>query len=423
MRVGWTEAGGDWTLRLRLDPEDELTGVGQDGQRMELVTGACQVSLPADPGHVHPDLRALAAWTIVSPWAKSRITFDRPISAGFARSLAAGWGVDAGPVDDFADRYAGSRAALIYSSGADSIAAATLLPDAPLIHFRRVPHDAVPNRAKHVQSEVLEQLSRQAADRGRDVLVVRSDLEFLTRPWPMFPEHHAVAVGAILLAGAYDLGAVAFGTTLGGRYRIDATRYTPDERQWSAAGPWGRAFEGAGLPMMQPVGGLSEIATMMLARRSPLWDLARWCLLGGPAGPCWRCDKCLRKQLILSALDRRPLDPRITAQADQAGEAFQGEPPYPSQAVIEYGVARLPGADATVFGNVAKRLRPTEAGTAWLERCYRPALDELPERWAAGVRARLADQVEAMSSADEAEVEAWDAERRPSQRDTARSRK
>src|SRR5690606_40388543 len=144
-----------------------------DGHRVRLATNSCSVHLPYAVPEPHPDLRALAAWTVVAPYTVSRIVFDRPVSPGFAAAIEEGWGIEAGPVGDVAPRR-GERLAISYSGGADSVAVATILPDAPLIHFQRVSHPRVPNRWTHYRSDVLARLALRT---GRDVTIVRSDLE------------------------------------------------------------------------------------------------------------------------------------------------------------------------------------------------------------------------------------------------------
>lgn len=202
MRVTWSADGGTWHLAFRLDPEDDVTGLCADGQPLKLATNSFRVELPQAPRDIHPDLLALAAWTVVAPWTRRRVTFDRPISPELAGAIGDGWGIEAGPEGGRAR--SGDRLAISYSGGADSVAVAAMLPDAPLVHFQRVSHPRVPNRWTHYRADVLASL---AAKTGRELTVVRSDLEFtLAEPRPGYPEHHAVAAGALLLADELGLG-------------------------------------------------------------------------------------------------------------------------------------------------------------------------------------------------------------------------
>src|SRR4051812_16339146 len=98
MRVTRTRDDLRWRLEFLLDAEDSACGKCADGQPIELRTNSCHVRVPGSGPEPHGDLLAVAAWTVVAPWTKSRVTFNRPISARLAEALCSGWGVDAGPV-------------------------------------------------------------------------------------------------------------------------------------------------------------------------------------------------------------------------------------------------------------------------------------------------------------------------------------
>ncbi|GIH92515.1 DUF6395 domain-containing protein [Planobispora siamensis] len=404
MRVTWESEGNVWRLAFRLDAEDSITGLCSDGQALKLATNSMRVELPHAPREVHPDLLALAAWTVVAPWTRRRIVFDRPVSPELADAIETGWGIQAGPVGG--SPRSGSRLAISYSGGADSAAVAAILPDAPFVHFQRVPHPRVPNRWTHYRSDVLARLAEQT---GRELTVVRSDLEFtLAEPRPGYPEHHAVAAGALLTAGELDLGGLAFGYELGSRWLGGGRylhRYTPDNLMWSQHGAWGQAFAAAGLHIVLPVGGVSEAVTMRLALGSPVREQVRWCLRGTD-GPCGTCGKCLYKELIHAAIERRPLRTSITLDRGVA-RRWQQPPPYGGQEMIEYGCARVPGIEETVFARAAGFLKATEASTAWLERCYPPAVEEVPEPWRKPIHDFMATEIGFMSEDEARRVETW----------------
>ncbi|GAA4571367.1 DUF6395 domain-containing protein [Planotetraspora kaengkrachanensis] len=412
MRVKWTVADDVWNLTFLLDPEDEITGNCSDGAALELRTNSCQIRLPkgaTNGANVHPDLLAVAAWTVVAPWTRQKVTFDRPISPALAEVFRTHWNVDAGPVGG--DPRSGTRLGISYSGGADSMAAADMFPDAPFIHFQRISHPRVPNRWSFYRSDVLAGLAQETArETGREVTTVQSDLEFLLRlPRPGYPEHHAVTVGALLLADELDLGGIALGYELGSRW-LGGDRYThrysPDNPMWSADGKWGRLMSAVGLPMVLPVGGLSEPVTMRIAMESDLAPYVRWCLRGDRSGPCQKCAKCLRKELILAAVERRPLRTALSADSTPARK-WQEPPPYGGQETIEYGCAHVPGIEHTPFAKAAAHLQATEESTRWLEHCYAPAIAEIPERWRKQVDAYIADKVGLMTEDEVRRVETW----------------
>lgn len=400
MRVTWT-AG---TLSFRLDPEDEITGKASDDYPVKLATNSC--SIGGVPDDAHPDLFALAAWTIVAPWTRRRVTFDRAVSAELAEALHAGWGVEAGPVGAL-PRPQGARLAISYSGGADSVAATAMYPEAPFVHFQRVSHPRVPNRWPHYRSDVLAEL---AATTGHELSVVTSDLEYtLAEPRPGYPEHHAVAAGALLLADQLDLGGLAFGYELGSRW-LGGDRYvgrfTPDNPMWAPHGRWGRLFAAAGVHIVLPVGGVSEAVTMRLALGSPLREQVRWCLQGTD-GPCRTCGKCVYKELIQAAVERRPLD--IPRGATNRARKWLKKPPYGGQEMVQYALARVPGIEDTLFAPALDYFDVAEGATSWLDHCYRPAVEEIPEAWRAQTASFVEANVGFMTPDEARRVETWGA--------------
>ncbi|WP_327089793.1 DUF6395 domain-containing protein [Nonomuraea sp. NBC_01738] len=401
MRVAWEHG----ELTFRLEPEDEVTGQAADEHPVKLRTSSCTVN--GVPDDAHPDLFAVAAWTIVAPWTRRRIIFDRAISGELAQALHDGWGIEAGPVGA-GPRTAGRTLAISYSGGADSVAAAAIYPDAPFIHFQRVSHPRVPNRWTHYRSDVLAKL---AARTGRELTTVTSDLEFtLAEPRPGYPEHHAVAAGALLLADRMDLGGLAFGYELGSRW-LGGDRYllrfTPDNPMWAPHGAWGRLFAVAGLHIVLPVGGVSEAVTMRLALNSDLKGQVRWCLQGVD-GPCRTCGKCLYKEIIQAAVERRPLDTPLSADRPVARKWLK-PPPYGGMEMIEYGLARIPGVEKSILGGAAGYFDATEEAVSWLDHCYPPAIEEIPLPWRATLESFMRSEVGLMSEAEVRKVETWGA--------------
>ena len=401
MRVTWT--GGELTFRL--DADDSITGRAADDHPVKLAINTCTVSgVPAD---AHPDLFAVAAWTIVAPWTRKKITFDRAISAEVAEALHDGWGVEAGPLGA-EPRPAGDTLAISYSGGADSVAVAAIYPEAPFVHFRRVAHPRVPNRWTHYRSDVLAKLAEQT---GRPLTTIDSDLEFtLAEPRPGYPEHHAVGAGALLLADEMGLGGLAFGYELGSRWLGGdryLLRYTPDNLMWAPHGAWGRLFAAVGVHIVLPVGGVSEAVTMRLALDSDLKEYVRWCLKG-VKGPCRTCAKCLYKELIQAAVERRPISTPFTAD-DHRVQKWLQPPPYGGQEMVEYSLARVPGIENSLFAKALDYFEATEESTSWLDHCYPPAIQEIPERWRDRTARFMASDVGLMTPREVERVETWGA--------------
>jgi len=411
VRVGWTRTDDRLEFKIRLDPGEDTTGIGQGGRQVTLVTDRCTFKLPVDIEGTHPDVMALAAVCIVAPWLKSTIRFDEAISPGFAAALERGFGVDSGPIDgDVEARKTSHRAGLSYSGGADSMCVSELLRrDTPHIHLRRTRHPRVPNRATHYRADVAAALVVEAANRARSVHIVETDLEFLVGPFPMYPEWTTIGIGCVLLADRLDLGAAAFGTVMGSRYLSNGYRYqpVPAEDRWEAI------FAAAGLPFLRPACGLTEVSTVAIAHASDLSDLVRSCALGGLDGPCLNCKKCVRKELTMAGIERRPLDEMLVRNVE-ANDAVLAEfakpPPYYFQHVLEFGLARAVGIEDTFLGHAKVALRPTFATTDWATKFYPAALThDVPEPLRAAMDSAIAARVVTMTPSEVEIVETWDA--------------
>ncbi len=77
----------------------------------------------------------------------------------------------------------------------------------------------------HVRGYVLKALALEAAERGRDVSVIETDLEYLCLPWATFQTGWTISIGSILLADHYEGNAVVLGASLEGRYMAVRDRW------------------------------------------------------------------------------------------------------------------------------------------------------------------------------------------------------
>lgn len=414
MRIRWEFVEDHATMTLALDSEEVLSGTGQGGRDVSLIANTASYRLPILASEPTGDLLALAAVVAVAPWVGNRIAFDRPVSPAFADALESLFGWRATPVDTTLTPRSGIQVGLAYSGGADSVACSMLVPDqSPHIHLSRVQHPRIPNRATHVNTKLQASLVARAADRGKRVAVVDSDVEFMVGPYPMYATWLTLAAPVVLLADELDLGGVAFGTVLGSRYLSNGARYRPA----NARDPWSSLFTAVGLPFVRPAAGLTEVGTQMVAALSPLADLARSCALGTASSPCYSCGKCLRKDLVLAALGSRGLNSKLEENivpGHRVFDEFQQPPPFYFHHIVEYGLSRLEGVDRTFLRPAWEAMgRPSPELTDWANRFYPPALEnDVPAQFRDEVASRVAQVIPFMTADDVAEVENWDAKLR-----------
>lgn len=403
MKARWTIDGPVWTLDLRLEPGDPVTGPPQMAGRLSLLAREFRIRLPRPIEQPHPDLMAVVAYLAVKPWVGKRLTLTAfpGISRELAEVLSKLDGNEVGPIDvGLKPRRAGRRPVLSYSSGADSIASGEVLSaDTPHVHWRRIPHYRVADRHTSYRADALERLARQATHRGRHVEVVKGDFEYLCHPYPTLPNWFAIATGCFLLADELDAGAIALGGTL-------ETFYMDMGRHWRGAqrGGYGELAEVLGLPMLRPMLGVTEIGTMRLAMESQLADLSRSCMLGSLTEPCHKCAKCIRKELTVAVLaGETELPTRLQSLEPSVPGlmSLSGDPPYYMQAQLEFALSRLnlpPGP----FRDLYERLgRPEPEGTDWMRRRFAPALDVgVPLPFREEVGERLAARIPEMTESD-----------------------
>jgi hypothetical protein len=77
--------------------------------------------------------------------------------------------------------------------------------------------------------------------------------------------------------------------------------------------------------------------------------------------------------------------------------------------MVEYGLARVPGIENTLFGKALEYFDATEESTSWLDHCYAPAIEEIPEPWRAQTAEFMASEVGLMTEEETRRVETWGA--------------
>ena len=146
---------------------------------------------------------------------------------------------------------------------------------------------------------------------------------------------------------------------------------------WSPHGAWGRLFAAAGVHIVLPVGGVSEAVTMRLALDSdlqgpgPLVPAAASTARAAPVPSA--CTRSSSRPPSSAARSTPPSPPTIRGAAK-----WLRPPPYGGQEMVEYGLARVPGIEQTLFGRMLHHFDATEESTSWLDHCYPPALDGDP---------------------------------------------
>lgn len=221
------------------------------------------------------DLLRLIEYTLFSPFYKSEFNKTK-----LEKSMGS--------------RNPGEKIGHSFSTGLDSTAAMLLLPDYIILYY-------------HERSDYLGgQLDQDNAFRmikamDRKVYRIKSDHEripvFHNAIRGSFSTDMACCAGLILLSDYLDLGYISTGTMLGSTYVRKGFNYQDfkESEYWIR---WSHLFSLAGLTLMFPVAGASEVITNEIVQKSKYKNLSHSCLRGWGGKGCNFCYKCFRKNLL-----------------------------------------------------------------------------------------------------------------------------
>ena len=310
----------------------------------------------------HSDLLRVAHFVLTSPW-------ENGILDGWIPSRSKGW-----------------RPGLAFSGGVDSTAAMQLLPPQTVLlyHEREGLSSALNHANAHRFFEAL-------AAHGRAVVRIQSNHESIRTDFgknPGFSTDLAGAVHVILLADYFDLGGVSMGMPLENAFLFHGWR----GRDFRTSQYWrthSRLLQKAGLDLLLPVAGLSEIINQKIVDASPFEGYAQSCLRSTtPGGICGQCWKCFRK----NSMKGHPI--RLTGEI----EVFLGTRPLKQAASTLYAIQHLPEALQSEIHERHPDLIPLlSQDLSFLERFHRGALELLPEPLAAPILTALKGFSSAMS--------------------------
>ncbi len=395
------------TVTLEWEPEG---GDSLQHRHARLVGRSARVVLPVavSRADIHPDVEALLATLIVSPFSET-MTFERGVSRGFAAAVRTRLGKTAQPVDPGLEpRRAPSsgRVGLAFSGGSDSSAALAVLPPDTLACFmnRLPPPDGQPAGpfSTSAQLHACEVLARQ----GWPVVVASSDVVHVRQPVG-FTTDWVNAAPLLLMAEAERIDSVGWGLNSHAAYLIGHVRYV----DWAARQEdrWGSLFAAAGLPMANAVAGLSNVCTASIVHRWEHGDLVQSCQFGDVGRPCGACWKCFRARLLHGALTGDwPADSEIDALASsKQSRRILTQFPIQNENAVAWALRSYRGSHP-LLRQLVVRTRADRSDLGWLERFYGPSLDLVGEPHREVLRERLGGYLEPMTAVDEERMRAWD---------------
>ena len=269
-----------------------------------------------------------------------------------------------------------SRPGLAFSGGMDSTAALALMPDSTIPIFL--------NRPSKSDSTLYNKSAAEATlafikAKGKPFFSVTTDVEFIRNPTG-FPTDLASGIPAIALASHLNLDAIGYGTVLESAYRVGHAK-SRDYEFSSHYRVWGPLFSAAGIPLILPVSGVSEVGTSKIVRNSSYRGMARSCIRGQWPHPCNKCWKCFRKQLIDDALAG------ITMTDDQFLSSIKSREVttklmsefIPHENVLAWALENMNRGQ--ILNTFYERLVGSTYDTSHLSSFYKPSIELIPGKY------------------------------------------
>lgn len=344
----------------------------QSGQRLIFDASGREIffEMPIgwDIDTTHPDLFRVAHHFLCSPWEKGILENWKP-------TRSQGW-----------------RCGLAFSAGVDSTACMELMPPQTVLMYHQ--RDGFDSKLNHANA--LRFINKLRED-GKQVVTVKSNHEQIRLDHGKsvgFSTDLAGAVHVILLADYFELGSIAMGMPLENSYLFHGHK----GRDFNRSSYWkthSSILSKAGLDLILPSSGASEIINQRIVENSPYSEYAESCLRSKEAGKvCGKCWKCFRKNSLKGK----------EVQIQGEIEVFLNKKPLKQAISTLYAIQRLPKAQQDSirnrFSGVGELL---ERDYSMIER-YNPAFfDLIPDAYKGYVTEKLNAVAEPMS---ETEVQA-----------------
>jgi hypothetical protein len=298
-----------------------------------------------------PAKRALCEWLMLSPWESI--------------STASGGGkIDMSPSEVF----------LCFSAGVDSTAALQMLGTSPLLYVRR----------EGTGRTMLDQSAHMAFVREMGAHVCSTNFELVRTAYGKgvgYSTGRGMGVPAILASESLHCRGIGYGAVLDDNFYPKGV-FRPFTKAYYERR---EMFRGAGLEIVEPCAGCSEVITTRIVQDGPYADWARSCLRGTlDGGRCGKCYKCYRKGLLTG---------RVVKWNREAEKMIGKNPPKMAGPLI-YGMQKT-GTDIEGM-EYAK-----DYDVSWLAQHQPEILEELPPSVALATRAALKRlEVEEMTEDD-----------------------
>lgn len=361
-----------------------------------------------DVEDIHPDFIGLATILICHPFVGKELILPVKVSKFFfdeVNKVLSKYKIIS-EIDERITPYKPpirSRPGLAFSGGADSSAALSVMPGNTVPIFMNRPM----KRWSMYDSDAPLSNCKLLREIGYDVQIIDCDVEYLRKPVG-FPSDLAHAIPSILLSEVLGLDSIAFGTVLESAYGIGHEKFK-NYPEGAHRRFFGSLLNAVGLELCLPVGGISEVGTLIINHKSPLGEFSQSCIRGKKGYPCSKCWKCFRKGMLSSALLGTEFDIKnYTVKNKEVKEKLSAYP-ISHENVLVFSIQNLKNREDKNLQLLRDRI-DSGLDLDFLKRWYSPSLELVPEKYRITVEKKIDEFLDVMTSKEERILENWDME-------------
>jgi len=378
MRFEFTSADGFSFIEAFLEPGEDGTGLRWDGPRVPTKLSNLRVLFDYEVSNIHPDLRLQEAIRLPRFAHEKELVF-RNVSADVPE-------------------YSGTRIANSFGGGFDSTAIRQMFPEAYVVHEGKIQDDdIVPSHTVNVVDALGDDFGRVVYSNSRDITE--------TGGWPTWP---CCTNTSLLMATDLDVGTIFVGQHLGSSSLLQGTRFWDRSRakRWhgETGNCWQSLFAAAGIPLISPVAGMTDLQTMAISAEFYERDEVVCCYRDN-GRECHKCPKCFRRDLMRSLLDDK-----VKIDWDRYDHKpvhrHIGTRPLPYAYTYATMLKVAPERMPQWLQDRLSDLEPVE--TAWTLKHFDESYSEIPAAWRDVVQERVSSHIDAMGPAEIAELKAFD---------------
>ena len=260
------------------------------------------------PKNLEPDTLAIICFMLFFPWIGHTVEFPKPVSKriepainhstyhrfkGDIKVLNVAKSNDVVESVNEVKDVKCEELAISFGGGVDSSALHALYPEATLIHEVNVTKKtSIGHRA------VVRSMKIHNEERNTPVVFIQTNARHVSHPKGV-TNWLAPLIPAMMVACDRNLKCLLIGSNIGTMFLKDGLRFSPGH---SMKNPARELMSSLTIPIIQASGGISVVSGFRLCNEIDIVQYANFCESGPGQGPCSKCRKCFRRELVYRGL-------------------------------------------------------------------------------------------------------------------------